>query len=206
MTIEESIWIKKKLSKLDLPSGSFVLDVGSSTREFRQLQSHIEENVFSPLRERGFKIIYMDKKSGDGIDIVVDIEDSDILQKIEREFKLVLCTNVLEHVNNVEKAMRNIISLVSKGGYLLVTVPYKYPRHDDPIDNLYRASDEKLQKLIAKYTNFIVISSEILDIRNRRYYVDKSKYPLWGYRKFRFWRYYFKWFRWKISCLLIKIL
>ena len=204
MTTEESLWIKEKLGQINLPPECSVLDIGSSTIEYRQFQSYIEDNVFSPLRKRGLNVLYMDKRQGSGIDIIGDIEDENILQKITRRFDLIICTSLLEHVVSTARATANIIGLAAEGGYILIDVPHKWPRHNDPIDNMFRPTDKQLQQLFSRYAKFKVLASGILDIQNRRHYVAQSKYPLWGYRKFHFWRYYFKKYRWKISCLLIK--
>ncbi len=206
MIIDESLWIKDKLDQLDLPPGSRIIDIGSSTAEFRQsAQPHIFENVFLPLQKRGFHVLHMDAKSAEGVDIVGNIEDVNIAQKIGERFDLVICTNLLEHLTDVEKAVESIVHLVSQNGYLLITAPNKYPKHNDPIDTMYRPSDKELQELFSKHACITVISSEIIAIRNRRYYIYGSRYPFWGYRKFWFWRYYLKAFRWKLSCLLIKV-
>jgi SAM-dependent methyltransferase len=205
MFIEESVWIKKCLAMLDLLRGSTVLDIGSSNKEVRcSIQSHINNNVFAPLIERGWRIVHLDKKSGEGIDFVGDIEDIEIKNKIPLVFNLVICTNLLEHVNDVKAAMKNVVNFVSKDGYLLLNAPNKYPRHKDPIDTLYRPSDKELQELISGDVKFKVICSEILDIRDPKYYFYESIIPFYGYR--RFWRYYFKRLRWKVSCLLVQII
>ncbi len=205
MTIEESLWIRARLAKMDLPVDSDILDIGSSDSHYRQsLEPHIDENVFLPLRARGLNIVHMDIKSGQGIDIAADIEDPAAAARITGAFGLVICANMLEHVNDVRVTAKNVAGLVPAGGYLLVTAPLKWPRHNDPIDNSYRVSDEGLQELFAGYFDFEVISSEVLDIRNRKHYVGASRHPLWRYRKFRFWRRCLRSFRWKISCLLIK--
>jgi len=206
MTLEESLWIKRNLEQLNLSPGCFILDVGSSSIEFRQFQSYIEENVFKPLEEKKFNVVHMDKRTGNGIDLVADIENEKVLQKIGRKFDLIICTSLLEHVYSIERTIANIVTLAVEGGYLLIDVPHKWPKHNDPIDNMFRPTDKQLQDLFSRYAKFEVLASEILDIRNKIHYFAKSKYPLWGYRKFRFWRYYFKTYRWKISCLLIKMI
>ena len=79
MFIEESLWIKAVLNNLELLTGSTVLDMGSSTAQFRQVdQPHIESNVFYPLRQRGCQIYHLDSKQGNGVDIVCDIDDPGI--------------------------------------------------------------------------------------------------------------------------------
>ncbi len=206
MVIEESLWIKEKLAKLGLNEENTILNIGSGTADYRQrVQPHIEQNVISPLKEKKIGIFHLDQKTGEGVDFVGDIENPGLINKINRRFSLVICTNMLEHVSDIQIAIRNIISFVSDQGYLLITAPLKYPKHKDPIDNLCRFSVNDLKNLIAENVKFDVISSENLDVRSSIYYFSKSKYPFWGYRKFHFWRYFFKPLRWKISCLLVKI-
>ncbi|MGD9015131.1 MAG: methyltransferase domain-containing protein [Candidatus Omnitrophota bacterium] len=203
---EESLWIKDKLNQLDLPAASDILDVGSSTKKIREtIQPHIDKNVFLPLRKKGYHIAHMDKKSGDGIDIVGNIEDSGIVNEIGRDFKLVICTSLLEHVTDVEKTAENIVHLVSQGGYLLLSVPYNYPKHADPIDTLYRPSDRQLQELLSKFADIKVIYSDILVIRDWAYYLYRGIFPFWGFHICQFWRNFSDKFRWKISILLVQV-
>jgi SAM-dependent methyltransferase len=49
-------------------------------------------------------------------------------------FDTVLCTQVLEHVDNVEVAMAEIARVLRPGGHALVTVPFLYPTHEAPYD------------------------------------------------------------------------
>jgi SAM-dependent methyltransferase len=47
---------------------------------------------------------------------------------------VVLCTEVLEHVDNIEGAMAEIFRVLRPGGHALVTVPFLYPTHEAPYD------------------------------------------------------------------------
>ena len=49
-------------------------------------------------------------------------------------FDFILCTEVLEHVFNWPAAFRNLASILSPGGRLLVTTPHFYPLHEVPYD------------------------------------------------------------------------
>lgn len=49
-------------------------------------------------------------------------------------FHTVLCTNVLEHVSNMEKAFSEIARILKRGGYLIISVPFLYPVHESPYD------------------------------------------------------------------------
>ncbi|MFA5797700.1 MAG: methyltransferase domain-containing protein [Candidatus Woesearchaeota archaeon] len=144
MLYNESLWIKKNLSKLPLSPGARILNLGSSTLRFRTIdQPYISENVFLPLLKRGCSIINADKKKEDGVDRIIDIEHS----SSKEQFDLVLCTNLLEHVYNIKDAARRVTDWVRPGGYLLITVPHLFPHHEDPIDNGFRPSRKDLEKL-----------------------------------------------------------
>lgn len=49
-------------------------------------------------------------------------------------FDTVLCTQVLEHVENLELATAEIARLLRPGGHALITVPFLYPTHEAPYD------------------------------------------------------------------------
>ncbi len=146
MVVEESHWVAERLAELDIGNGDLVVDVGSSTREFRCLgQPHIDYNVFRPLRERGVRVVHVDQKEGPGIDAVVDIASpAASLGELEGAADVLLCTSLLEHVPDRRSAFRNLRRLMKNGGHMLVTAPLRLPYHADPIDNMYRPSPENL--------------------------------------------------------------
>ena len=49
-------------------------------------------------------------------------------------FDLVLCLEVLEHVEEWEQTFSNLHSLMAQGGRLLVTCPHIYQLHEEPYD------------------------------------------------------------------------
>lgn len=54
-------------------------------------------------------------------------------------FDTILCTNVLEHVAENEKAFSELSRVLKYNGYMLVSVPFLYPAHEVPHD-FYRYS------------------------------------------------------------------
>lgn len=161
MFLEESYWIKKELQKTsDIKNA---IDIGASTLEFRTIkQPYIEENVFKPLRDRGIEITHVDMKDQEGVDISYDIGDKSF--SIKQKFDLVICTNILEHIDNLDISITNISNLVNDKGYLLVTVPFIYPYHPDPIDTMSRFGVNDLETL---FKNFDNISAKIIDIESK---------------------------------------
>lgn len=174
---EESIWIKNALAKLDLKEVRSVLDVGSSTFEFRtSVQPFIDENIFKPLRFQKKKIYYLDIKKDNGVDIVCDISDPKAVNQINKTFDLVICANLLEHVQNVNNVINNLKKLIKEEGYLLVSVPHFYFYHEDSIDTMYRPDNKELELL---FPEFEVILSEIVQIndfflKKRFHYLKES--------------------------------
>lgn len=205
MFIDESLWIREKLSGINLPPGALVLNIGSSDEAFLSTQPHIEENVLAPLRERGARIVNLDIRPARPGDYSADITDRQLPEKLGKRFNLVMCTSLLEHVEDRDTAFSNIAALAEEGGYILLTVPRHYPLHRDPIDTMYRPSAEELAEEIRRRRPAEVVAAEILDIQAPHHYYYKSRIPLWGYRKLIFWRRWLFRFRWKMACALLRV-
>jgi SAM-dependent methyltransferase len=164
MFYEEAIWIKDTIKCLDLSKQSKILDLGSSTLRYRTVeQPYIDKIIFKPLKQKGFSITYADIKKAKGVDICIDIE-----KKLELpiKFNLLICASLLEHIKDRKTAIKNIIRLVTKNGFLIVTVPYVYRYHEDPIDTMFRPSNKELEHLFSKQK---IIKSKILSFK----YEDK---------------------------------
>ena len=158
MLYEESIAIRETFKDLNLPKRSKILDLGSSTREFRTMvQPYIEKNVFEPLKKRRFKIFHADIKKGKGINLVLDPEKE---LNLSDKFSLLICTSLLEHIKNVKAVVENIVKLIKNEGYAWISVPYEYPYHADPIDTMFRPTNKELEKL---FPHQRILKSEILN-------------------------------------------
>jgi len=178
MFLEEAIWIKNVLERLNLLKGQVVLNLGSSDEEYRRLiQPHIDYYIFRPLRKCGVKIVHVDQKKLDGVDVVLDLEDPDadiLLDKIERG-DVVICSNLLEHVNNRGLVIDRVKKLTKKGGVIIVTVPNVYRYHPDPIDTMYRPTNIDLENLFP-IEEFTKIESGIIE-------VEAEPVVIWPLRK-----------------------
>jgi SAM-dependent methyltransferase len=184
MFVDEALWLRQVLARLELRSGSKVLDIGSSTLDFRtKVQPHIDEHVFAPLRAMGVAVSHLDARQDSGVDIVADITT---LEGVPADFDVVICTSLLEHVVDRAETARNICRVVKPGGTLILTVPRRYPIHRDPIDTGYRPSPEQLSALIAWPE---VLEKQVLTIRDAIHYRG-----LRALRRFLL--------PWQISCLV----
>jgi hypothetical protein len=119
--------------------------------KIKERSPHIEENVFSFLESRGCRVIHSDFQKYSGVEVVCDLTNLKSLQFVETlpAPRIIVLSNVLEHIPKVclKKVVSNLRATMSKGDHLIVTVPYRYPYHPDPIDNLFRPSSEELSEI-----------------------------------------------------------
>jgi hypothetical protein len=160
MFIEDAKWLGRQLCNLGDEYFPMV-NIGSSTSVFRtQIQPHIDEFVFKPLREQGKKVFHADIKKADGVDLTGDVNDGDFIRQIKRlQIKSVICSNLLEHVLSPQTICRNIEDMLDAGGIIFVSVPYMYPYHKDPIDTKFRPS---INELCSLFPNCALLDSEII--------------------------------------------
>ncbi len=158
----ESLWVADKLALYPATQLSPLLNVGSSTSEFRETaQPWTARNIFRPLERRGVAIVHLDTRAGAGIDIRADLlDEADFARLRATRYRALLCCNILEHVRDPGEFARRCSELVMPGGIIVVTVPRSYPRHGDPIDTLYRPAPEEAAAL---FPGTSVIAAEIID-------------------------------------------
>lgn len=126
-----------------------LLNLGSSTREFRETaKPHIYEELFAPLAAAGVRVFHSDLKQADGVDLAGDILDPAVMADLRaRNFKCLLCSNLLEHVRDRDAVAAACEEIVGPGGLILATVPSSFPYHADPIDTGYRPAPVDLAAL-----------------------------------------------------------
>lgn len=182
---EESLWIKDALKKLKPKYGNNeAANIGSSTDHFRRvIQPHIHQNIIHTLSESGWRVFNVDMKKEKGVDLVADVTAKDFSSQFKDRFSLTICTNLLEHVEDIKLVTKNLVDITKSGGHILVTVPYKYKIHYDPIDNGFRPTPQQIVNLFNEVAEYI-IDSKIISISDKdQYRVRKSRFPVWGYRE-----------------------
>jgi hypothetical protein len=159
----EAIWLEKLLREHPAEELSPLLNIGSSTAHFREVeQPWAEQRLFAPLRARGVKIIHLDAREGDGIDIRADVLSATDLPRIRAlKPRSILCCNILEHVVSPKTLAQRCSDIVGPKGLIAVTVPYSYPHHRDPIDTMFRPSPAELASLFAPAT---MLNGDIIDV------------------------------------------
>ena len=58
-------------------------------------------------------------------------------------------TNLLEHVTDARQLATNVQGVLSRGSWLVVSVPNSYPYHPDPIDTMFRPTVAELTEMQA---------------------------------------------------------
>ena len=145
MLMREARWLGAQLAA-QADAAFPLLNIGSSTAKFRTVrQPWIDRELFAPARAAGRAVTHVDLKHADGVDVVADIEDPAAARALAaRGCRGVLCTNLLEHVTDVDRTCAALWALVPPGGTLILSGPYRYPLHLDPIDNGFRPSPAEL--------------------------------------------------------------
>lgn len=212
MLKSEALWIKNNIEKYYTPAHSPLLNLGSSTLEFRTIeQPYIDELVLKPLLNRNAKIIHTDLKEDKGVDLAGDIYDMQFQQKIKSlGIKSIICTSLLEQVNEPYKAIDILIDFLQKDGIVYLTVPHIFPYHNDPIDNMFRPSPDELSKYIESkgmrviekemiqepdtFFSFLINRPKLLFITIIRLFTPFYKPRIWWYQ-FSYLPFYFTKFK-----------
>ena len=153
MRPEEAETLTRWVRELRLPPGTVCLNIGSSTRDFRETdQPHIAERFIHPLEQDGIRFVHCDMKRADGVDEVGDLLDPAFRNRLKAYgATLLVCSNLLEHLTSPHAFAEACGELVGPRGYGLFTVPLSYPYHPDPIDTMLRLTPEQLAAMLADW-------------------------------------------------------
>lgn len=148
MLIPEARWYGRQMRKRRdelFP----MLNLGSQTLAFRtEIQPWLDRYLFAPARSLGLKVVHSDMQAAEGVDLVGDLSEPAFRDQLaSMRFQSVLCSNLLEHVEHPELVAQTVAQIVPPGGYLLVSAPYRFPYHPDPIDTMFRPSPRELAAL-----------------------------------------------------------
>lgn len=162
MRRQEAAWIGEKMRAFN--GARVVLNLGSGSKRFREVSKpYIDREIFDPLVRAGVRVVHADLKSGEGIDISGDLFDPAVQGRLRALGpQAVLACNIMEHLPKDYRARFPAVldSLLPPGGILVITVPYSYPYHADPIDTLYRPKPEEL---CACFPGYEVLEARTID-------------------------------------------
>jgi len=169
----EAKWIGRTLETLNVGTISPLLNVGSATAAFREKdQPWIDSEIFAPLQRRGVTVFHLDMQEGNGIDLRGDLSDPNFVSQLRAgSYSSVLCCNLLEHVPDPAAICAILEDLVPVGGYLIVTVPNRFPYHPDPIDTMFRPDLKDIERL---FPGCELVAGNVLDCGTGWDYVERN--------------------------------
>lgn len=107
-----------------IPPGSSILDAGAGECVYKKFFAHCDyKAVDSGVGESNWNY--------NNLDFVAPL---DSLPMEDESFDVVLCTEVLEHLEWPRESVREMFRVLKKGGALLVTVPMAHDEHQIPND------------------------------------------------------------------------
>ncbi|MCZ6492568.1 MAG: methyltransferase domain-containing protein [Planctomycetota bacterium] len=123
-------WIEAALAKV--PAGWRILDAGAGELLFKKFCSHLDyvSQDFGQYDGKGDGIgLQTGTWSQTDLDIVSDIT---AIPERDESFGAVMCIEVLEHLQQPQQALRELVRLLKPGGYLIVTCPFCSLTHFAP--------------------------------------------------------------------------
>jgi len=132
-------WVRRSLAP-DEVEGSHVLEVGSYDVN-GSVRPVIE--ALAPASYTG-----VDRTAGPGVDLVCDVADL-AYQLGYGSYDIVISTEMLEHVDDWQAAVRGVVSVARPDGLVLITTRSKgFPYHPFPVDN-WRFSVDQMEAIMA---------------------------------------------------------
>ena len=127
------------------PAGA-VLDVGCGEQPFRSL---VEAN------HRAYIGMDIAQNASGTVEVLGDLEHGG--GPSSAQYPIVLCTEVLEHVIDIDLSFRGLRRLTMTDGLVMITIPFLFPEHRDPED--YRRLTAHGVAQLARDHGFVVVSS-----------------------------------------------
>jgi hypothetical protein len=176
MLYEESLWFKNTIQKHTQP-GSLVLNIGSSTKEFIEVtQPYIKANLFDEFAKKNCVVKNIDIKQAEGVDLVGDVTDPKFIAQLKSlNASFIICSNLLEHLTERTAFCEALVKIMNTDTQLIISVPYNFPYHEDPIDTMYRPDLNELQQA---FPTLKLVEGQIVDCGTYFNYSTKHLDPV----------------------------
>lgn len=122
---ERDRWVARQAAQV--PAESRVLDVGAGSCPYRALFAHCEYKTHDFAQLKPDQLL--GQKGYGPIDYVSDILSIPVP---DASFDVILCTEVLEHVPEPIRAVREFARMLKPGGRLILTAPLGSGLHQEP--------------------------------------------------------------------------
>lgn len=132
-------WLDRRRIPKTLSASRYLLHIAVT----QCLREHVEGRVLeagaggSPFKQQLDRLAYevvrtdIHDRYGD-VDVIADVQDMPSVES--GSFDVVVCTQVLEHVQNPEKALREMRRVLKDGGVLVLSAPHLSMVHEAPHD------------------------------------------------------------------------
>lgn len=163
----------REIEKMGVSRDAAVLDVGTSTGANLEMA---RKAGFADIMGLDFSAVSQQWCAERGLP-PVRIGDVCNMPFADNQFDLVLATDIIEHVDDDEKALREIERVLKPGGKCLITVPafrLMWSRHDE-------TAHHKRRYLMKELVNKTVGAG--LDVSHRYYFNFLLFVPIWLARK-----------------------
>ena len=104
---------------------------------------------FRPPSEGVTSWVYVNLDPITSPDVLGSVTDVPLLSALA---DCVMCTEVIEHLAEPERCVREAHRLLRPGGLLIGSVPFMYPVHGDPLD-FHRFTPEGLMRLLGRFAS-----------------------------------------------------
>lgn len=86
------------------------------------------------------------------------INEDIVYPKLKDRFDLITCISTLEHIENFNKAVGSMFSLLNSGGFLILTLPYN---ENNFVDNVYALSNSNVMGKLPPFKTHVFSRKEI---------------------------------------------
>ena len=128
--INRNRWVARIIKRL--PNGAKILDAGAGEQKYRKYCKHLKyvSQDFDKYDGEGDqKGLHTGKGVGNRTNIISDITK---IPQANNSFDAILCTEVLEHLPDPLKAIKEFTRLLKPNGYLILTAPFCSLTHYSP--------------------------------------------------------------------------
>lgn len=169
------------LKEIDVPSGSFVLDVGGAQKPVKGRTKSWEGTHYSIL---DLEVPHEDNAGAvDRITGDIESQEYSIPQGVEGAFDVAFCLEVSEYWINPLQALKNISRYLPKGGTLYISFHFVYPMHAPLSQDSLRYTRYGVLRLLDEAGfNDVEITERVADWSNMLvgFYQDEGMKPAHG--------------------------